>query len=266
MLVVLRKDTRVKYVIVLFIVISGMTYTFEATILFFKAYDYYPLIIPKHPLYDTIAGNLFSQFSVTATALLIAVLNLKYYWCFVFSMIYGIIEELFLKFGLYKHYWYMTWMTMLGLQLLFWLTRYLYKNRYLFRKPILGYPFMFFGFFTLHMPTAWWIQILSGIITVNMKILPYPISSFVFISVGNLLLLSITCMFVYYSKLKWYWKSMIILILYYILYIVYKSGLIYINVKGWFLIFASIDIGGMFLCLFILDKLMIGEYKHKIID
>lgn len=51
-----------------------------------------------------------------------------------------------------------------------------------------------------------------------------------------------------------------------ILYLAYKSALIYINIKGWFLIFASIDIGGMFLCIFILDKLMVDEYKHKILN
>ena len=99
MVAVLRIEKNIKYVMVLFFVISGMTFSFEATILFFRAYDYYPLIMPKAPIYDSMAGNLFSQFCVVATALLIAVLNLKYYWFFVFSVIYGIIEELFLKYG-----------------------------------------------------------------------------------------------------------------------------------------------------------------------
>ncbi|MFZ5969201.1 MAG: hypothetical protein ACOYVK_18755 [Bacillota bacterium] len=256
MVVILRIDKNVKYIMVLFFVISGMTFTFEATILFFNAYDYYPLIMPKTPIYDTMAGNLFSQFSVTSTALLIAVLNLKYYWFFVFSIIYGIIEELFIKFGLYKHHhWYKTWMTMLGLLILFGVTKYVYKNKYMFKKPILRYFFMLHGLFTLHMPTAWWIQMLSGILTLNTKILPYPMSSFVLICVSNLFLISISCMFIYYSKLKWYWKSMIVLILYCVLYVAYKFALIYVNIKGWFLIFASIDIGGMFLYIFILDKL-----------
>lgn len=253
---ILRIEKNVKYVMALFFVISGMSFTFEATVLFFKAYDYYPLIMPKNPIYDSLAGNMISQFSVAATALLIAVLNLKYYWYFVFSMIYGIIEELFLKYGLYKHYyWYKTWMTMLGLLILFGLTKHIYKNKHMFRKPILRYFFMLQGLFALHMHTAWWIQLVSGLLTLNTKILPYAMSSLVLISIGNLFLLANTCMFIYYSELKWYWKSMIVLILYCILYVAYKSALIYVNIKGWFLIFASIDIGVMFLSIFILDKL-----------
>ncbi len=256
MVAVLRMEKDVKYVMTLLFVISGITFTFEATVLFFKAYDYFPLIMPKFPIYDSMAGNLFSQFSVVSTALLIAVLNLKYYWFFVFSMIYGIIEELFLKYGLYKHYdWYKTWMTMLGLLILFGFTKRIYQNKYLFRLPILRYFFMFHGLFTLHMPTAWWIQMLSGIITLNIKILPYAMSSFVLICIGNLFLIANTSMFIYYSALKWCWKSLIILILYCILYFAHKLDLIYIHKAGWFLIFASIDIWGMFLCIFILDKL-----------
>jgi hypothetical protein len=256
MVAALRIEKNVKYVMVLLFVLSGLTFTFEATILFFRAYDYYPLIMPKTPIYDTMAGNLFSQFSVVSTALLIAVLDLKYYWFFVFSLIYGIIEELFLKHGLYKHYyWYKTWMTMLGLLLLFGVTKHIYKNKYLFRMPILRYLFMLYGLFTLHMPTAWWIQMMTGMIYLNITILPDAMSSFVLICIGNLFLLANTCMFVYYSELKWYWKSMIVLILYCILYFAHKLALIYMNIEGWFSMFASIDIGGMFLCIFILDKL-----------
>jgi|GEM_PF-6589702 len=144
---------------------------------------------------------------------------------------------------------------MLGLLILFGLTKYIYKNKHMLWNPVLRYVFMFFGLFTLHMHTAWWIQLVSGLLTLNTKILPYAMSSLVLISIGNLFLISITCMFVYYSKLKWYLKSMIVLILYCVIYLAYKLAIISFNIEGWFLIFASIDIGGMFLSIFILDRL-----------
>lgn len=69
-----------KLVLAQYFTISGMTFCFEMAIyLYFKAYAYFPMLIPQSPPDDSIAGNLFSQFSVAATALLIAVYNLKYY-------------------------------------------------------------------------------------------------------------------------------------------------------------------------------------------
>ncbi|MDP4128312.1 MAG: hypothetical protein Q8912_15445, partial [Bacillota bacterium] len=86
----LKKANNRKHVTALYLIIAGITFSFEATVyLFLKAYDYYPMIFPQSPLNDGLAGNLFSQFSVTASALLISVLNLKYYWFLIFSLIYG---------------------------------------------------------------------------------------------------------------------------------------------------------------------------------
>jgi len=107
-------------VLALYLTISGMTFFFEMIILsLLRAYTYYPMLIPDSPPDDSIAGNLFSQFSVSASALLLAVFHLKYYWYIVFALIYGSIEELFLALGLYKQNWYHTWMTVLFLLFFF---------------------------------------------------------------------------------------------------------------------------------------------------
>jgi hypothetical protein len=101
-----------------------MAFSIEVTIFcFLKAYNYYPMVFPQSPINDGLAGNLFSQFSITATSLLIAVFNLNDYYFFIFGGIYGIIEELFLKLGIYSHNWYQTWITVLGLILIFWMTK-----------------------------------------------------------------------------------------------------------------------------------------------
>lgn len=254
-IIVIRKAENIKYLIALFLIVSGMTFTFEVIIFgFLRAYDYYPMIIPQSSIDDGLVGNLFSQFSVTATAFLITVLNLKYYWYIIFSVTYGVIEESFIKLGIYSHHWYKTWMTMVGVVLLFGVVKGIYRNRLIF-KGNLYYISMFFGLYTLHMPTAWWIPILSGMITVNLKILPNAFNSYALMSILNFSILSIICMYVYFSKIKRYWKLAVTLALYIILYFTYRSSLIYVK-EGFFLIFASIDIWGMFLCVFTLDKLM----------
>ncbi len=252
---ILKKARNPKHEIALFLSVSGIAFSFEAAIFcFLKAYYYYPMIFLGSPIEDGLAGNLFSQFSVVTTAILIAVLNLKYYWYFIFSMVYGIIEELFLRLGIYSHNWYRTWMTMLGLILLFWVVKKIYNNRTIYNGNSKRYFFMLFGLYTLHMPFIYWPFILSKIVVLNVKILPDAMNSYALISLINLFLLSITCMVLYFSKLKWWWKSIIILALYSTIYLADKFNVIYIK-EGWFLIFATIDIFGMFLCIYILDKL-----------
>jgi hypothetical protein len=262
MFFVLYKEKNRKQVIALFLIISGMTFCIEATICcFLKAYNYYPMIIPRSPINDNLAGNLFSQFSITSTALLIAVFKLKYYWIFALVGVYAIIEELFLKLGIYSHNWYRTWMTIPGFITLFWITKQMYKSRLLYNNRNWRYFFMLFGLYTLHMPTAWWIQILSGIIVLNTKILPDTMNSFALISLINLFILSIVCMVIYFSKLKLLWKSIVTMALYGVIYYAYKINIIYVK-EGWFMIFSTIDIFGMYLYIFILDKLITNKTQR----
>lgn len=256
MILVLTKSKYWKSTLALYFAICGMTFLYEAAIFcFFKAYNYYPMIIPQSPYDDGLVGNLFSQFSVSATALLIAVLNLKKYWIFIFAVVYVVIEESFLKLGIYSHNWYQTWMTFPSLILLFWVARKLYHKFYQGLNPVLRYIYIFFGLFTLHVPTIKWAFKLSGVLSLNMKILPDEFSSYALLILSNLLLISITCVIIYFSKFKWWWKSVLFLTLYFTLYISCKVNLIHIK-EGWFLIFSTIDIFGMYLYIYILDKLL----------
>jgi len=252
----LSKAKNRKHAMAVFIIIAGMTFSYEVTIFcFLKAYNYYPMIIPHSPIDDGLAGNLFSQFSVTASAMLISVLDLKYYWFLIFSLIYTIIEESFLILGIYSQNWYQTWMTTLGLLFLFWVFKRMYATDFKHLRPIWYYIFMLFGLYTLHMPAILWPFIQSGILVLNTKILADPMNSYALISLVNLLLMSFICMVIYFSKLNFKWKSMLALALYVIIYFADKLNIIYVK-DSFFLFFATIDIFGMLLCIFILHKLM----------
>lgn len=257
----LKKANNRKHMLAVFFIISGMTFSFEAIIfLFLKSYNYYPMIIPQSPIDDGLAGSLFSQFSVSSSAMLISVLNLNYYWFLIFSVMYGIIEELFLHLGIYAHNWYQTWMTMLGLVLLFWIAKRMYAVNFKHIRHSWRYIFMMFGLFTLHMPTILWPSILLGVFAPSTKILPDAMSSYALICLINLFLMSFTCMIIYFSKLKWWWNSIVVLALFGIIYIAYRLNIIYVK-EGLLLIFATIDIFGMYLCVFILDKLIINDER-----
>lgn len=244
-----------KTALALFFTLSGITFAYEAVICcFLKAYSYFPMILPKLPLDDQLAGNIFSQFSVAATAVLVEVLNLKYYWVLIIAGIYALIEELFINIGVYKHNWYSTWMTFIGFILLSGLTSKIYTNTFKGTSRTLHYICIFFGLYTLHMITVLWAFKLIGIISFNTKIFPDDLSSYALLALSNLFLLIIICMVVYFSKLKWLWKSLLVLALYAALYFANKVNLIYFK-EGWFFIFATIDIFGMFLYVYVLDKL-----------
>jgi hypothetical protein len=98
-----------------------MALIFETIIkIVFKAYMYYPKIIMNSTYDDSLAGNLFSQFSVGSTALIIAVFQLNCFWYALFAGVYCLIEELFLAMGIFSHNWYHTWMTFASLLIFFW--------------------------------------------------------------------------------------------------------------------------------------------------
>jgi hypothetical protein len=254
-----------KRVLAIYITISGMTYTFELTILSgLRAYQYLPKIIPQSPYDDAIMGNYFSQFSVSATALLIAVYDLKYYWYFVFAGVYGIIEELFLKLGIYKQNWYRTWMTVIGLLLLFWVTKKIYKSGSKNIGRIQLYIYIFFGLITLHLHTMWIFKVL-GIHAYgpSLHITPEKASIPIIIAAIYMLLVGSIIMVIYFSKINWWLKAVVILLLYIAHYICLKLGIMYYK-AGWFLGFTTITIFGMYLYIFILDTLY-GQTKKQLI-
>src|SRR6266511_5319082 len=79
---VMLKARNRRLTIAFYLTVVGIVLHFETIIfIFMKAYNYYPMILknPPMPSDDMLLGNLFSQSSVSATALLVAVFNLRFY-------------------------------------------------------------------------------------------------------------------------------------------------------------------------------------------
>jgi len=251
--------------IAFYLTITGIVLTFETIILFFmKAYVYYPMIIqnPPRPFDNVLAGNLFSQFSVGASALLVVVLNFKSYWFFIFGVIYGIIEELFLALGIYQHNWYRTWMTVLGIPLFIWVVKKMYVKLLQGIKPTYYYVYIFFALYTCNVITLiWGVFMLFRIQDFNTTLISDPEVSRLYGALGHFLLLSISIMLIYFLRLKWIWKALVILFLYAIYFIGYKLNLVLIK-EGWFLLVSTISIIWMYLSVFILDKLFGGAQNE----
>jgi hypothetical protein len=99
--------------------------------MFFDAYAYSPKIInnPKlDPFNDEIAGNMFSQFGVSSSALFLAVRGKPFYWDVVVAFLYSMLEELFIFLDIYRQHWWKTWMTFVGLLIFFTISKWMYAH------------------------------------------------------------------------------------------------------------------------------------------
>lgn len=250
--------------IAFYLTITGIVLTFETIILFFmKAYVYYPMILksPPRPFDDVLAGNLFSQFSVGASALFAVVLNMNTYWFFIFGAIYGIIEEFFLALGIYQHNWYQTWMTVTGIPIFFWVVKKMYMKLSQGIKPSYYYGFIIFALYTCNVIILiWGVFMLFRIQDFNTALISDPEVSRLYGALGHFLLLSISIMLIYFLKLKWIWKALVILFLYTIYYIAYKLNLVLIK-EGWFLLVSTISIFWTYFSVFFIDRFYGGPRK-----
>ncbi len=150
----LRHSENRRRVIVFYFSIVGLPLYFETFILIFlDAYVYYPKIIRSSnldPFNDVLTGNLFSQFSVSSSALLLSVLRKPFYWNVIVAFLYCIVEELYMVLEIYHQHWWKTWMTFIGLLLLFAISKWMYTH--LVRgdlRPIYYYGYILIGMFPI---------------------------------------------------------------------------------------------------------------------
>lgn len=264
LILVIHKAKRRSQTIAFFITTFGIALFVESTILIFmKSYTYYPLILKNaiNPFDDVLAGNLFSQLSISATLLLAVVFDLKYYWYFIFGISYGLIEELFLSLGIYNHNWYQTWMTVTMFPAACWIIKFIYKKLIQGIKPIFYYGYILLGLFPLNIITLCWLLMLTGIQDMSYSVLPDPIMSRHFIVLVLFFILAPSIMLLYFSKMRLYWKALIIIIMYILYYIAYKLNFILIR-DGWFIPVSTATICWMYLSTLLLDRLYSAPQKQ----
>jgi hypothetical protein len=247
-----------------YLTILGVTLSIETTILIFmKAYSYYPQIFTKigNPFDDSLAGNLFSQLFVSATMLLVIVFKRKLYWYIILGVVNGLIEELFLTLGIYSHNWYQTWMTVLFFPLLFMMAKIMYMKLQQHMKLLFYYGYILLALFpmniALHFPLM-----LTQIQDMNYHVLSDPMMSRHFIVLVLFFVVSASLMWIYFARLKLYWKAVVIAALEILYYVACQMNLIQIK-EGWFFPVSIATILWMYLSIFMLDRLY-GQPRKQI--
>jgi hypothetical protein len=257
LLYVLLKAQDRRRMFALFLSFSGLAYIIEILIVaVFKGYEYFPLIFHQiSPLDDTIMGNIFSQFSIAATALLVSFLGLRRYWYVICALLYGIIEQLFLYLGIYEQHGYATWMTVIGLSILLWVMKKMYQKA--FREPgrIFRYVLTLLAVYVPYFLFLSWPFRLLGYPTFNQHLFSDESIVRTVCTLVNFALLFGVIQFAYARRLRWWYQVTVIVAFCAAYYL--ASMLNIINYKDILLLFiyATIQIFGMYLFLFVVDRL-----------
>ncbi len=260
LIIIFRKAKNVRFTLAFYLTVTGITLAVEITLFFaFSAYDYYPKIITSSYYDDELTGNLFSQFSASATALLVPVLNLSSYWILIFAAGYGIIEEIFLALGIYSHNWYRTWMTLLGMSALFWLVKKMYYVSIKKSSRLLHYINIYFSLITLVVITICWGLLLSGRQSFSRALGANPVASPYLVSNLYTTPIFISLMIMYFRKWKTYAKATVIVLFYIITYILGYLHIIYFYNVWWYLLGTTLLIFGAYFSIVLMDHLYRSE-------
>ncbi len=114
-----------RYFFPLYLAFTGINYFFEFIVLVLtKAYEYDPKILKKQ-YFDNVFGATVSQlFVVPTTSLLMNLLNLNAKWPTLLSILMTGLDKFFVKQKVYKHFWWKTPFTTVGIQLFYVLAKF----------------------------------------------------------------------------------------------------------------------------------------------
>jgi hypothetical protein len=255
MIFTLIKSKNRKFTIAFTFATLGLVYHIESILVVsFNSYSYYPKLIDDL-FQDTVLGNIFSQVSISSTSALTIVYGLSFRWYVIFAFIYFLIEELFVKLGIYQHFWYKSIFTLIGFVPLFWFVKYWYNKLIESSKYYIHY-------ITLYCSTT---AVMGNIIVLPMKLLRIQVFTVNFyddFSKNHTATFAIYGFFLtnilinlYRWRLQPIWKGIIFTLLFFIQYILYMSGIIYIK-NGWFIVATLADLLGVYFFIVIFDRFL----------
>jgi hypothetical protein len=202
-----RNVAKLSTFLVFFLFATCVTWIGEFVVLgLFNSYAYKTGIYTD-PWAENLLGHLILNSTFyPGTAILVAAYSLGFLWIFLITVIYLLVEYLFLKLGIYEHHWwkyYMTGLCIFTYQILtkFWFSK-INKIR---RQGVLRIStFYFIGFVLLHYPIPIILLLGKGYYNVNWVQDRY-LSSTMFIFSYQLVETLALVFFVCVLK-QWFWK------------------------------------------------------------
>lgn len=229
----LRKAGNKRFAFAFFLSAVGLVYIMEHIIVvYLNAYQYRPGISGDQAIEDTF-GNICSQTSIAATALLMIEFDLSFVWNIVFAAAYFLIEILFTRLGIYEHYWYRSWFTPAALVPLFWFYKKWYRLASGSRSRLLHHAdvFLSVGTASYHLMSVPFL--LLGIQWMRAGLLPDASDDHRAVTLIYGILIVVIIMLLHQWKAHWGWKSLCFGLLFACHYALYMLGIFNVR-EGWF--------------------------------
>ena len=201
-----KKDIKLSTFLVFFLFATCVTWIGEFIVLgLFNSYAYKTGIYTS-PWAENILGHLLLNSTLyPSTAILVAAYSLGYGWISLITVIYLLIEFLFLKLGIYEHHWWKNYMSVLVVFIYHIITELWYKKMNNIRHGLWRTStFFFVGFVIIHYPIPILLLLGKQYYNVNWAQDMY-LSSTLFIFSYQLVETLILVFFVCVLK-KWFWK------------------------------------------------------------
>ncbi|MDP4084422.1 MAG: hypothetical protein Q8934_07360 [Bacillota bacterium] len=160
------KKANDKKLIIFYLCMAGFVYYFEFTVLVvYKSYEYEPGLF-KDPYIDNIFGaNVSNGFIVPLATVFIAIFDLGIGWIILIVLCFLGIEELFLILHVYKHFWWKTLYTGIGLPIQFALGKWIwYLIRFQAKRFIVRLGTFYFANVTIQATFLYYISALFNMI------------------------------------------------------------------------------------------------------
>jgi len=189
----------------IYFIISGLAYIVDyITLIIFQGYDYKPNLL-KSFWFDSTVGSIVSQgFAIPTAASIIAAFYYPFVTIILITILLIGIEEFFIKFNLYDHHWWRTWITFILLPICFYLAKFCYKK--------LKNPTKAVQYITMYLTISVYSNTLQFLLIVLFSTHLYPIGWFsdpyrntLALNALIFFLYTFLITFVVMFQFKWYW-------------------------------------------------------------
>ncbi|WP_449536494.1 hypothetical protein [Ferdinandcohnia sp. Marseille-Q9671] len=254
------RKARSKKLIPFYLCIAGLIFLFEYVIfVLFKSYEYYPGIFNDSYFDNILGSNISNGFIVPAATIFIAVFNLGFWWILLIILGFAGIEELFLQLTIYRHFWWQTPYTSVGLLINFYLGKWIWRwicyhiDQYKLRIFLL-----YFVNVALQGTIMFYLVVLTHLFF-------YHVNWFDNLSRGHIAFITLYFFIdsIFFSllvvfKSNWLWKGLLIISLTCINLILHSFGILVVSSHWVLALVTLVQIGELFLLMY-MQKLLLSD-------
>ena len=236
-----------KKIFIFYLCMAGFVYYFEFLVLVvLKCYEYI-LGVFKDPYLDNILGaNVSDGFIVPITTVFIAVFDLGIVWIAFIVLCFLGIEELFLYLQVYKHYWWKTIYTGLGLFIQFGLGKWIWQYiQFHSKRFIVSFGVLYFANITIQATFLYYSSAIFNIIYYRVSWFDEPTRGH--IAFEALFAFVVSIFFASVVKAHYLWKFLLIVCIAGLNVILTKNGIL--EIPGYWVIalLSMVQVGYLFI-------------------